>query len=164
MCYVDTCTKNIFGRLPISLYFSCSHPYSSLIQMTVLSCFLRRYGKIIYSRWERIFHSSNHSFTSIYAWELAVVPMWTGMEDSRICVSPSSQGGPVGSSQDKIARKTKKVLSKKWVLSIPLQSYLSSPISYFTYTIFLITEFILFLLWAIGGASSLWHSHNLHQH
>jgi hypothetical protein len=63
---------------------SCSFPHSSVIQMTLSSCFLGKSGKMRSSCRTQAFQFYNQTFTSFPAWELAVF-LW-GMGQGT-CVS-----------------------------------------------------------------------------
>jgi hypothetical protein len=95
--YLSSLIKFLLLIFMFSLLLALSSP--PLIRITLLSCFLRKSGKMRSSSQTKAFQSYNHTFTPFPAWKLAVVPVGTGTGYLRIRVSLSNRGGPIKSSK-----------------------------------------------------------------
>ncbi len=71
---------------PLTPFFS----FSSLIRMTLLSCFLWKFRRMRFSGWKRSFSVRQSDLSFLLSWRPEVVPVGTGTEDSRICVCLSN--------------------------------------------------------------------------
>jgi hypothetical protein len=83
----------------LQLYSVPDGQSSSLIRMTLLSCFLGKSGKMRSFSSKKAFQSYNQAITSFLASDLVVVSLGTGTGNSQICVSLSNERGPIESSK-----------------------------------------------------------------